>query len=273
MRKIYFILFLFIGFATTVRSQQCQTGTALINPSIDSLAMFTPSSDSLPCIVRQKPVSDTLYFTTFKRLQGFTIDSLTIDSIGNLPGGLCWSTNSPTNTFAGGQNGVLYLSGQTYASAGQYKMAIYVKGNTNVFPIPFSSLETLIGFRYYLRVACPGSPCPAIDTTAGKTSAYVPYNTQACGVGVNEISSNLSNVSIVPNPFTSTATVSVSSNVEGTFTIKMTNLLGAVVSTKEMQVVHGHNEISIERNGLVSGIYMMSLANGNGSISKKVVIE
>jgi hypothetical protein len=53
----------------------------------------------------------------------------------------------------------------------------------------------------------------------------------------------------------------------------MTNLIGAVVSTKEVNVVAGKNEIAIDRNSLSTGIYLLSISNGQSALTKKVIIE
>jgi hypothetical protein len=55
--------------------------------------------------------------------------------------------------------------------------------------------------------------------------------------------------------------------------MKMTNLIGAVVSSKEVNVTTGANELSINSNGISAGIYLLSLSNGQSAITRKVVIK
>ena len=136
---------------------------------------------------------------------------------------------------------------------------------------PYTDAETIANLRYYVRVTCPSASCPSIDTVNGKTHTIIPYT--ACPNGISEVNNDLSNVSVVPNPFTSSAIVSFNSDVEGTFTVKMVSLLGATVSSKEVNVTRGKNEVAIERNNLSSGIYIMSVSNGTSSITKKVIID
>ena len=201
MRKLY-ALVLLVGLAVSGFSQHCQgVDSTAISPRADSVGIFTPSSDLLPCIVRAQPVSDTLYFTVFSKLSGFTVNSVTIDSIGNLPAGLCWVSNSPNNTFAANQNGVIFLSGQTYVSSGQYKMKVYIHASTSVTTIPFSTLESVAGLRYYLRVICLGGACETVDTAGGRDSLFIPYS-QVCGAGIHELSHGISDMSVSPKPFT-----------------------------------------------------------------------
>ena len=274
MRKLYLILGLLVSFAFEAGAQQCFVDSAVnITPRLDSVAIFTPPSDSLSCMVRDQQVSDTLYFTIFNRLSGFVLDSVTIDSINNLPTGVCWATNSATNTFGAGQNGVLYLSGQPQARSGQYKLQVYINATTSVFPIPVANLETATGIRYYVRLICPGDACPPIDTTGGRDSLFIPYNTAVCGVGNHEISNALSDLSVQPDPFTSHAQVSMQSDVAGLFTLRIQNIIGAVVSSREVSVMRGKNDFTLDRNGLSSGIYIISISGSTGSVNKKVVIE
>jgi hypothetical protein len=272
MQKIYITFFLFIGLIISAEAQVCMPDSVVINPSLDSLAIFTPSSDSLPCMVTGQNVADTLYFTCFSKLHGFTIDSLTFDSINNLPPGICWETNSPTNTFGGGQNGALLLYGQVRAYPGQYKMVIYINAITDAFPLPVTNLETSDQFRYYLKAICPNAACPAVDTVGGKDSLFIPYPV-TCNAGIQEINYHLSHISVMPNPVTETATVTFDSDIDGAFTLQVINLLGEVVSTKDIKVTNGSNQTTIDRTGLSAGTYILSLSDGGASVTNKIVIE
>lgn len=272
MRKLYALVLLVVlsisGFA-----QHCQgVDSTAISPRADSVGIFTPSSDLLPCIVRAQPVSDTLYFTIFDRVNGFTLNSLTIDSIGNLPAGLCWVSNSPTNTFAAGQNGVIYLSGQTYVRSGQYKMKVYIHASTSVTNIPFSTLESVAGLRYYLRVICPGDPCTAIDTAGGRDSLFIPYS-QVCGVGIHDINGGLSAMSVSPNPITNTAVISFNSSKQGNVSFRMYDMLGNIISSRELAANTGINTVSVDRAGLSGGAYIVSMSDGRDAVTQKIIIE
>jgi hypothetical protein len=273
MRKSYLTLVLFAGIIGGTNAQQCFIDSAVnIAPLLDSVAIFTPPSDSLACMVRGQQVSDTLYFTIFNRLSGFVLDSVTIDSVNNLPDGICWMTNSADNTFGAGQNGVLYLSGVTYVGSGQYKLQVYISATTTAFPIPPANLETATGIRYYVRLICPGDACPPIDTTGGKDSLFIPYNTPACGVGIREVSNALSDLSVQPDPFFDRANVSLRSDVAGPYTMRTQNIVGAVVSAQDVMVARGSNNFTIERNGLSPGIYILSISGSTGSVNKKILI-
>ena len=273
MKKLFTSLALIAGLSIGAFAQNCQIGPETsITPGTGTTPGLHPTSDSLPCSITGTQVSDTIYFTNFTSFSGFAVQSLRIDSIGNLPLGTCWQSNKANNTFGPGENGVIYVHGLNTAAQGQYKLKILITAVVATIGTigPDADAETLASLRYYVRVIHPGCPCPAIDTVLGKTQAFIAYT---CTVGVTEVGNNLSNISVVPNPFSSTANVSFNSEVEGAYTVKMTNILGAVVATKAINVVRGNNEVSIERNGLSAGIYIMSVSNGSNSATRKVVIE
>lgn len=272
MRNLY-LLVLLVGFSFAGFAQHCQgVDTTAISPRPDSVGIFTPGSDAMPCIVRAQPVSDTLYFTVFNKLSGFTVESMTIDSIGNLPAGLCWASNVSGNTFAAHQNGVIYISGQSYVSAGQYKLQVYVHITTSVTSIPFSTLESIAGLRYYLRVICPGGICEAIDTARGRDSLYIPYS-QACGVGIHELSTNLSDISVSPNPLTNETRLTFTAAREGAVTCRIYDLLGHVISSRDLNTLTGINTLSIDRTGLSSGLYILSISDGSSAATQKIIVE
>jgi hypothetical protein len=56
-------------------------------------------------------------------------------------------------------------------------------------------------------------------------------------------------------------------------TVKLSDILGATVMTKELEVVSGTNEFSINRAGYAPGVYLLSLTNGKATQTRRVVIE
>ena len=287
MKKLFILVALCSAISTGVFAQahlmsSCQTNLTLnITPGTGTTPGLKPSDSTLPCAQVGVPVSDTIFFTNYTSFNvagvGMaTLGSLTIDSI-YLPNGLCWQTSKTNNTYGPGENGWIYVSGVTHDSAGQYKLRIIVDATiTSPTTLTLHKLnaEQYAGLAYRVRVigysGC--GPCPTIDnSSADSAMVYIPYQCQS--TGVNEITSEVSALSVVPNPFSSTAKLTFNSEVEGAFTVKMVNLLGAVVSAKEVSVTRGSNEFAVERNGLSSGIYILSMTNGSSSISRKVIIE
>ena len=179
MKKLSALLFFFIFLSIGAYAQNCYTGPNNITPGNYSNPGFTPTTENLPCAVIGQQITDTIYFTNYTdvTLQGNTvsIDSLTIDSIGNLPAGTCWTTNKATNTFAAGENGVIYIHGFNTAAPGQYSLNISISfsinGIGNIGPVNASQL----GVYYWIRAICSGTSCPPLDTVNGKTQTYIAY--------------------------------------------------------------------------------------------------
>jgi hypothetical protein len=277
MKKIFTTLALSIGICVAVNAQtslyfdntvfqSVNPGTTGITPHVGTIPGLSPSDSALPCAHPGQAVSDTIYFKNFTTFSVATVNSLKIDSL-YLPAGLTWKTTSATNTFTTGQDGVILVEGTTNVLPGVYKLRIIVDVNTTIGNFSAVDAEALAHLRYHVRITSPSSPCPAIDP-ADSNSVRTLYT-----VGINEISSSISGLSVNPNPFSGTANVVFNSEVEGTYTMKMTNLIGAVVSSKEVNVTTGTNELSINSNGISAGIYLLSLSNGQSAITRKVVIK
>lgn len=248
--------------------QSVNPGTTSITPHVGTTPGLSPSDSLLPCGVRGTFISDTIYFKNFTTFSVATINSLKIDSL-YLPAGLTWRTTKANNTFTTGENGVILVEGTTNVAPGVYKLRIIVDIDATVIgPVHNANAETLAHLRYHVRIVDnASSPCPDLDP-ADSTLVYKAYPT-----GVNEVQSNISELSVKPNPFSGAAKVVFTAATAGTYSLKMTNLLGAVVSSKEVEIYAGQNELMLDRNGLSSGIYLMSIANEKGAITRKVTIE
>lgn len=139
---------------------------------------LSPSPNQLPCILNNVPTNDTLTFYSYSSTGGIPIDSMRIDSIGNLPTGIIWSTSRPGNMFVGGDSGYVFVDGTTSsATPGQYKLriiaTIYAVGSA--FAVDLESQ----GFRYYARVGCTASQCIPIDSAGGVLYSFIPDS--SCG--------------------------------------------------------------------------------------------
>jgi len=196
MKKLFILLALSLGISMQIFSQasalaNCYSGgTTTITPGTGTVPGLTPSDTFLPCSIRGVPVSDTIYFTNFTSINAlgttFTMTHLKIDSL-YLPSGLCWKTNKSNNTFNGGENGVIYVSGTTNAAAGQYKLRIIVDVLLNGFISQTNqNAETAAGLAYRVRVVEPLCTCPYIDNSSADSALiYIPYPACTPSIGVS----------------------------------------------------------------------------------------
>lgn len=161
----------------------CNGSTNFITPLVGTVPGLTPPDSSLPCMVAGNVGYDTIYFKNFTTLSGLSVTSFKFDSI-YLPAGLCWSTNKANNTFAGGEDGVILISGTPTAPAGIYKVRIIADLNANGVNLQLIDLEQLMHLRYHVRVSCSSSSCLPINP-ADSTSIFTADNTCASTLTAN----------------------------------------------------------------------------------------
>ncbi len=92
-----------------------------------------------------------------------------IDTISNLPCGLCWAMGASNFQIAGNSTGCIKISGTTYDAPGQYQMHIIADITGTFIGFPFTQTNqdlTTQGLKYFLKVQLPGDTCIRIDTLA-----------------------------------------------------------------------------------------------------------
>ena len=154
-------------------AQYCGQSDSTICTPVGTLPVGVLSDyQNYPCIVKGVPFSEPVHvrnLTSFVQL-GFTVtvDSLTIDTIANLPCGMCWATNKTGNTYAGGEDGCVLFSGTTNDQAGVYKLYIKVTAYTNFGVFHVNADDATI--RFWLRVIdSVSAACVPIDTANHNT--------------------------------------------------------------------------------------------------------
>ena len=160
---------------------------------------FSPLADSLACIVTGQAYAQVIQIhtpTNYK--QGsttYTIKNIKIDSISNLPCGLCWAMDANSNfTINGNATGCFKISGTTYDAPGQYQLRIIADVTpTGLFAQTLNNQNLAdYGLKYFVRVELPGDTCIRLDTLAtGNTASQsgnithpvITGNTTICATG------------------------------------------------------------------------------------------
>ncbi len=199
--KIYLLTVVFITtllFSSTLNAQHCAqaSGPSVCTPLAGITQMgFFPPDTALPCATDGSPYDTVVNFHTPPSAQGYTLISMKILNILNLPCGLCWRSNSTTNTINGNATGCVRVNGTTYDAVGEYNMIVYadVTVQFGIFPITLSNLniDSVMNLRYYARVKMPGGACAPVDTnspgliahTAGTLTAPTISGTQTICAG------------------------------------------------------------------------------------------
>lgn len=284
MKKIIFTLFAFCIVYLNTNAQYCGSS----NPSAPSQCTpsglltkpgLEPTSDSLPPVVNGVVSTTIIQFKNYDttRYQGnlVTVSKLRIDSINNLPSGLCWATNVANNTYTNQQDGCIRIIGTACSNPGVYKLVIKVGVDVGLgvfIPVDAGS----VGLKYYVRVKNSGDATVALDTS--QTAAFskpTGYSASAtgCTVGFTDLASIKTSLNIVPNPFNNDAQVTFFSEKESLMTETITNMIGSEVYRKEMEVRVGENITTIDRNNLPTGVYFYSLSDGKFLVTKRIMIE
>ncbi len=153
----------------------CTAGTNLTSPG------FSPPADSVPCAVQGVAYSQVLQVKVPTSVTSggttYPLNWIKIDSIQNLPCGLCWATDAASNQFNGGSQFCVKVTGTTYDNPGQFLLRIIVDVNVQTFIGGITQANqnaSQAGLIFYVRVQTPTGSCAPIDTTqVGNTSIAI----------------------------------------------------------------------------------------------------
>lgn len=271
-----FVAFLFV--AHNANSQACGTSIPCIPLGGPPSGGFG-SQDSTPCVVQGAAYSYAIQFTMFAAFEfagSQTVDSIEFLSIDNLPCGLCWSVDQDDKRYSANEDGCLNITGTSNDTVGQYKLAVSLKAWINGQPggqtIPANVFDQT-GVKILVRVKSPSGACVPADTSAAADLTNVYANPVNCtNVGIKETANSFSGLTLIPNPMNSNGTLSFMAEKSGLFTVRVSNTIGSVVSSKEIDAKQGVNTVTIERNSLPNGVYFLSLTDGKNVITHRFSI-
>jgi hypothetical protein len=278
MKKVIFTFLTMTAVLAGVNAQYCGgSGPTVCNPSGTLTEPgLSPSSDSLAPVVNGIANNTTIQFKNFNQFtlsgQTVTVQSLRIDSIGNIPAGLCWQTNKTNNTFANQEDGCIQVSGLPCANPGQYKLFILVTANIGV---PIQTDADAAGLKYFVRAINDNDAVIPVDTNAvGAFNKLPGYSANAvCASGINDTENGVASLQIVPNPISSVATVTFYAEKSGTMTERITNMIGSEILNRSMDVRAGENRSEIIKGDLPSGVYFYTVTNGKTTSTKRFSIN
>lgn len=91
---------------------------------------------------------------------------------------------------------------------------------------------------------------------------------------VKENSNILTSISdIYPNPSATKAQININSKATTTAVVSISNALGSTVSTKNVELSVGKNNIQLDSENLTSGIYFATISANNSKIVKKFTVN
>jgi hypothetical protein len=274
MKKLFTTLFFSMALAVGYEAQAQYCGSSQISScGLPSSTYGFGDLNSYPCITRGQNDSIVFKFKTYNSFtvgaSSVTIYKLMIDSMENLPCGLCWSTNKPTNEFLPDEDGCIIIKGLTHDRAGQYKIRLILDVNTNngtTYNIHGINADAG-GVFVYMRVKDAGGACDTVKTSS-------PSNTKDCTfTGIEEIANAVSTISIQPNPVANEAKVSFYATQSGEQQLRVINIVGGEVLKMNLSAKQGMNETTINRNNMPAGVYFLSIGSGQGTVTRKFIVS
>ena len=284
MKKVIFTLFSICAMYANTNAQSCGTSSTTQCTPIGTMTKpgLSPTSSELPAI-DNGVVSTTIiqfknYDTTTYAPLGIlvTVQNLKIDSINNLPAGLCWATNKSNDTYANQEDGCIKIIGTTCADPGVYKLKIKVTATVvGLGAIPVDAED--VGLRYFVRVKNCGDATVALDSTQtvpfSKPAGYSATQNCVCSVGISDVASTINSLNVVPNPFSNRAVVHFFSEKATVVTERITNMIGSEVLNREIEVKVGENNFNIDGTTFAPGVYFYSIGTGKSLVTKRIVIS
>ncbi|MDB5282658.1 MAG: hypothetical protein JWO06_1733 [Bacteroidota bacterium] len=141
---------------------------------------FYPPDDSFPCVTVGVPYDQVLQVHTPPTASSgsitATLNYIIIDTISNLPCGLCWQSGDTTNRINGNATGCVRFKGTTFDAPGLYTLHIIVDANVT-FGITLTERNQDLssqGLHFEIRVKLPNDTCIAVDTLAVGNKASIP---------------------------------------------------------------------------------------------------
>lgn len=110
------------------------------------------------------------------------------------------------------------------------------------------------------------------DNTSDAVIFTLVYNSSVA-TGIKQNAGNANSLEIFPNPAKEIAYLNVQVTKSAASQLVVMNAIGEVVIAKDIKLNEGKNKINLEIDNLNSGVYFVSIKNGNTSISKKLIIQ
>lgn len=274
---------LLLCLGVNAQSLPCGNSSSSVCTAVPLAQNGFENPDSIDCFVTGVAGDVVVQFKNFTNLVipgtgPVTVYYMRIDSILNLPCGICWSTNKANNVFAGGEDGCIKFTGTTTDQVGQYKLKLVLKaqitqGNYNPQALidPPGGLEpyenTIPNTKLYAKVKDANGACAHVDTSASANNKV--GNPAACQTGIGEISNTVNSLKIVPSHVNSTANVQFVATENSEANVFVTDISGRTVWSKTVNSTVGENSFTFERNGIANGLYLMTISVGKTQVSKR----
>ena len=239
MKRLYTLL-------TVVLFSGAVFGQCVPDPTI-TVPGYYP--DSLPYAVVGVPYTTDIQVLVPATYSGFSIDSVRLDSISGLPAGFTYSCNPTTCRFMPLVNACLQITGPAFsasAAGNVYPLTMHLRAFVHLGPFPIDTAQSVTQFAI------------VVDQASGlQTLSKTRFD-------VSEVS---------PNPITDQSLLAYSLPAAAGVTVKISNLLGSVLSTRHISSSAGRNTITLNARDYKPGIYIVSLSDGKSTLTRRMVVK
>jgi hypothetical protein len=246
MKKQLLTLITVSFFGTAQIFAQCTINTSLTTPGI-----YPDSVTNLPHGVVNMPYATDIQAKippdTIIAICGYTtISYFAVSSITGLPPGFTWQSNPINDTFPGGSNGCVLISGTAPATVGTYNLTVQLQAaGITTFCGPQSLPFTISYYKIVIDSATGIAPVTPLQFD-------VPQNN--------------------PNPFDVSTEINFTVPASGKVDFKVVDLLGKESINRKIDAVTGLNRNYLSSRYFKPGIYFYSLTYRGKTITRKMIV-
>ncbi len=278
MKQVFLLFITLTLFTANMSAQACMPDTTVISDTVlisplpfdaenrpeagitDTACINTPYE-----FVFSLRMPDTLVVATLPAPVD-RVELSTVTGVTGLPEGISFACDPPNCVFEAGETGCLVLSGTATNTADIGENPLTFTGRaffTNglfldiSFPDESGQLPESFTGSYVLNLKEEGAE-NCFDATAVGTDDY--------------ISRNLS-ISNAPNPFSAFTHIRVTSDITETLEFTVMDFMGKQIHRQEVNILQGDNTLFFDGADLPQGIYVYSLSNEKGKISRKMIVS
>lgn len=197
----------------------------------------------------------------------FQLDSIRVDEVSGLPAGLGipnapFVICNPANcNFPANAQGCAAIQGTP--TGGMNDMGQSGPGD---YDLVITGTVFIVGFPPQ-EITFPGILAP------GSYTLTVEEVGSSCTVGTENILQDQLGMKAMPNPTTGATTIDINSQIDSPMQFMVTDIFGKVVRQESVNIHVGENQLEFNAGNLSNGIYIYSLSNELGNVSKKLVIQ
>lgn len=153
--------------------------------------------------------------------------------------------------FGDGNTSSLAFPTHTYAVPGNYIICLTVSDN-------YGCSSTMCDSTSGMRI----SQQQAINSLMGSLTVMAPQ------VGITENKLTVEGMKLFPNPMLDITTIEFNSTLGSTAKIEIVNILGSVVSSENVSIAKGNNELKLNTSKLETGIYIINVISEGAVIAR-----